>query len=314
MAKTLAYPFMFDLDIFLEKAKKRQKIDESGFLALCDYVIEILLEEPNCIAVQAPVTICGDIHGQFYDLLQLFKMGGQVPRTKYVFMGDYVDRGHYSLETLTYLLCLKAKYPDRIVLLRGNHETRSISQSYGFFDDCMKRYGYSYPWIKCNEVFDALPIAALISNEILCVHGGLSPDIRTLAQISMVPRRQEVPPQGALSDLMWSDPDTQVLEWMMSQRGAGYLFGQKVTNEFNHINKLTLLCRAHQLVMEGYMYSFPSESLVTVWSAPNYCYRCGNIASIMQLSPSLERRFILYSEVPDSMREIPPRMPVPYFM
>ncbi|KAK2964911.1 putative Serine/threonine-protein phosphatase 6 catalytic subunit [Blattamonas nauphoetae] len=304
----------FDLEKNLEKSRNKVSLEELDFITLCDYVIEILLEEATVETLSSPVTICGDIHGQFFDLLQLFKMGGEVPHTKYIFMGDYVDRGNYSLETLTLLLCLKARYPDRIFLLRGNHETRQISGSYGFFDDCMKRYGNVLPWMKCMELFDCLPIAALVDDRVLCVHGGLSPDIRTIDQIRLIPRRLEVPQSGAFSDLMWSDPDELVDTWSPSPRGAGYLFGERVAQEFTEMNGISLVCRAHQLVMDGYKYSFTNESLVTVWSAPNYCYRCGNIASILQLSEQLSTHYILFSEVPDSKRETPERQAVPYFM
>jgi len=307
-------PMALDLDKHLECLRRREPLPEQDFLEICDYVIEIFLEEGTVQPVSTPVTVCGDIHGQFYDLLQLFKMGGDVPSSKYIFMGDYVDRGYHSIETFSLLMCLKARYPTRITLLRGNHETRQVTQAYGFYDDCMKRYGNAFPWRKCMEVFDYLPIAAVIDNKVLCVHGGLSPDLKTLDQICTIQRKQEVPHEGPFCDLMWSDPE--VLEgWAVSPRGAGYLFGHRVTQQFNRINGLELICRAHQLVMEGYKHSFPDQSLVTIWSAPNYCYRCGNIAAIMTLdNMATPPRFITFSEVPESQREAPPRQAVPYFM
>lgn len=304
----------FDISKYLETSKKKEPLEELDFIFLCDYIIELLLEEATVIDLSSPVTICGDIHGQFYDLLKLFQVGGQVPQTKYIFMGDYVDRGYYSLETLTLLLSLKARYPDRIYLLRGNHESRQISQSYGFFDDCMKRYGNILCWSRCMDVFDVLPIAGLIDENVLCVHGGLSPEIRTLDQIRLIPRRLEVPISGAYADLMWSDPDQSVDTWLKSPRGAGFYFGEVVAKEFNRINKLNLVCRAHQLVMDGYKFPFSQNSVVTVWSAPNYCYRCGNVASILQLNENITEHYILFSEVSDSLRQVPERMPIPYFM
>ncbi|KAK2951428.1 putative Serine/threonine-protein phosphatase 6 catalytic subunit [Blattamonas nauphoetae] len=304
----------FDLDKSLEKAKKRIVLDEIELINICDYVIEILLEESTVTSLSSPITICGDIHGQFYDLMQLFNMGGEVPHTKYVFMGDYVDRGSYSLECFTLLTCLKARYPERIFMLRGNHESRQVSSSYGYKDQCLAQYGNAQLWNKCMDLFDCLPIAALIDERVMCVHGGLSPEVKTIDQIRLIQRCQEVPQVGAFSDLMWSDPDESVDGWQQSPRGAGYYFGQKVSKEFNELNGLSLVCRAHQLVMEGYKYSFPDESLVTVWSAPNYCYRCGNIASILQLDEQLSTHFILFSEVPDSKRETPERQPVSYFL
>ena len=163
---------------------------------LCDIVCDLLLEESNVQPVSTPVTVCGDIHGQFYDLEKLFRTGGAVPDTNYVFLGDFVDRGYYSLETFTRLLTLKAKWPDRITLLRGNHESRQITQVYGFYDECQTKYGNANAWRYCCRVFDLLTVAALIDEQILCVHGGLSPDIRTLDHIRMIDRNQEVPHKG----------------------------------------------------------------------------------------------------------------------
>ncbi|XP_053533178.1 serine/threonine-protein phosphatase 6 catalytic subunit isoform X2 [Ictalurus punctatus] len=226
--------------------------------------------------------------------------------------GDFVDRGYYSLETFTYLLALKAKWPDRITLLRGNHESRQITQVYGFYDECQTKYGNANAWRYCTKVFDMLTVAALIDEQILCVHGGLSPDIKTLDQIRTIERNQEIPHKGAFCDLVWSDPE-DVDTWAISPRGAGWLFGAKVTNEFVHINNLKLICRAHQLVHEGYKFMF-DEKLVTVWSAPNYCYRCGNIASIMVFKDVNTREPKLFRAVPDAERVIPPRTTTPYFL
>ena len=278
-------------------------------------VKEVLMEESNMQPVRSPVTICGDIHGQFYDFIELLKTGGDIPATSYIFMGDFVDRGHNSVETFQLLLCFKARYPENVTLLRGNHESRQITQVYGFYEECMRKYGNANPWKYCVEVFDYLNLAALVDGRVLCVHGGLSPEIKTLDQIQVLERVQEIPIAGAYCDLMWSDPE-DIENWAVSPRGAGYLFGRRVTLEFSHINKLDLICRAHQLVMEGYKYHFPEKSLVTVWSAPNYCYRCGNIASIMQLGEGLERQFKLFENVADPANEEESvrRSTVPYFL
>ena len=189
----------------------------------------------------------------------------------YVFLlqGDFVDRGYNSVETMTMLLLLKARYPHRITLLRGNHESRQITQVYGFYDECQRKYGNANPWKYVTELFDWCPLAAVVDGSVLCVHGGLSPDVRTVDQMRMIDRKMEIPHEGAFCDLMWSDPD-DIDNWAVSPRGAGWLFGSQVTSEFNALNGLELICRAHQLVQEGYKYMF-SEGLVTVWSAPNYC-------------------------------------------
>lgn len=289
--------------------------DPDSLLSGCSTqkVKELLLEESNVQPVAAPVTICGDIHGQFYDLLELFRIGGEIPLTNYIFMGDFVDRGYYSLETFTLLLALKARWPDKITLLRGNHESRQITQVYGFYDECQQKYGNANAWKYCTQVFDYLTLAALVDGKVLCVHGGLSPDIRTIDQIRTIPRNQEIPHEGAFCDLMWSDPE-EIETWQISPRGAGWLFGSKVTEEFTRVNGLELICRAHQLVQEGYKYMFPKKNLVTVWSAPNYCYRCGNVASILELDENLNRDFKIFNAVPDNERMVPARTTMSYFV
>lgn len=301
------------IDRWIETVEECKYLPEKDLKLLTEKVKELLLEESNVQPVSAPVTICGDIHGQFYDLLELFRAGGKPPSTNYIFMGDFVDRGYYSLETFTMLLVLKVRYPDKITLLRGNHESRQITQVYGFYDECQQKYGNSNPWKYCTQVFDYLTLAALVDGKILCVHGGLSPDIRTIDQIRIIPRSQEIPHEGAFCDLMWSDPE-EIETWHVSPRGAGWLFGSKVTSEFTHLNGLELIARAHQLVQDGHKYMFPDSNLVTVWSAPNYCYRCSNIASILQLDKNLNRNFIDFEAVPDDKRQSPARTSMPYFI
>jgi len=302
-----------DLDASIQYVLQCKYLPEDQMKKLCERVKEILFEESNVHLVASPVTVCGDIHGQFWDLKELFNIGGPLPDTSYVFMGDYVDRGYYSLETFTLLLLFKARYPDRITLLRGNHESREITQVYGFFDECQQKYGNPNVWKYCTEVFDLLTLAAVIDGRILCVHAGISPDLKSLDDIRLISRNMEIPHEGGFCDLMWSDPDNSSPGWRLSPRGAGWLFGDKVTKEFMDHNNLNLICRAHQLVQEGYEYMF-DKKLVTVWSAPNYCYRCGNVASILSLDTNLEHKWNLFRAVPDDKRTVPDRKPVGYFL
>ncbi|CAL5380699.1 unnamed protein product [Camellia sinensis] len=280
--------------------------------------------------VKSPVTICGDIHGQFHDLAELFRIGGKCPDTNYLFMGDYVDRGYYSVETVTLLVALKVRYSQRITILRGNHESRQdsfcpkgrdgtnypawitlllqnfqkcppreglkITQVYGFYDECLRKYGNANVWKIFTDLFDYFPLTALVESEIFCLHGGLSPSIDTLDNIRNFDRVQEVPHEGPMCDLLWSDPDDRC-GWGISPRGAGYTFGQDISEQFNHTNNLKLIARAHQLVMEGFNWGH-DQKVVTIFSAPNYCYRCGNMASILEVDDCKGHTFIQFEPAP----------------
>ena len=307
-------------DTWIAQLRECKYLPEEDMMVLCDQVRTLLLEESNIQPVSSPVTVCGDIHGQFWDLLELFRVGGDLPDTSYIFMGDVVDRGFFSLETFSLLMALKARYPGRMTLLRGNHESRQITQVYGFYDECMQKYGSASVWKSCCQVFDYLNIAAIIDGRVLCVHGGLSPELRSLDQIRTIMRMQEVPHEGPFCDLMWSDPE-DIETWSVSPRGAGWLFGRMVTKEFNHLNGLELIARAHQLVQEGYKLMH-DDHIVTVWSAPNYCYRCGNVASVFQVDDLLHTahnktdeapsrfnasHFKIFDAVPDQDRMHPTR-------
>ena len=303
-----------NLDEQIEQLRKCQYITEIEVKLLCEKAKELFIEESNVQIIDAPITICGDIHGQFDDLTELFTKGGKCPETNYLFMGDFVDRGFNSVETFLLLLALKVRYPDRITLIRGNHETRQITQVYGFYDECMRKYGSINVWRYCTEIFDYLPISAIIDDKIFCIHGGLSPTIDTIDEIRNIDRKQEVPHDGAMCDLLWSDPDQDQKGFGISPRGAGYLFGEDVVKTFEEINKIDLIARAHQLVMEGYKMMFDGK-LVTIWSAPNYCYRCGNMASILKLDENLKQQTIFFSAASVDDRRIPAKLPVPdYFL
>uniref|UniRef100_A0A6U0UPA8 Serine/threonine-protein phosphatase n=1 Tax=Pinguiococcus pyrenoidosus TaxID=172671 RepID=A0A6U0UPA8_9STRA len=160
------------LDSQIERLKRCEYLKEAEVKDLCQRAREILIDESNVQRVDAPVTICGDIHGQFYDLLELFRIAGEPPRTNYLFLGDYVDRGYYSLECVTLVVLLKTRYKDRITLIRGNHESRQITQVYGFYDECLRKYGNANVWKYFTDLFDCLPLAASIEDRIFCPHAG----------------------------------------------------------------------------------------------------------------------------------------------
>ncbi|XP_070186361.1 serine/threonine-protein phosphatase 2A catalytic subunit beta isoform-like [Littorina saxatilis] len=231
-----------------------------------------------------------------YDLLELFRIGGYPHDTNYLFLGDYVDRGYYSVEVISLLVALKVRYPSKMTLLRGNHETRFTSQVHGFYDEVMVKYGNAKVWHLFTEVFDYLPITALVNGKVLCMHGGLSPSIKTVDDIRKLERIQEAPFDGPISDLLWSDPE-DMQGWGTSERGAGYVFGADVSKTFLHDNNLAMVSRAHQVVDEGYEWCHDGH-VVTTFSAPNYCYRLGNRAAIMQLDETINPTFIQFDAVP----------------
>ena len=195
--------------------------------------------------------------------MELFKIGGKSPDTNYLFMGDYVDRGYYSVETVTLLVALKVRYKERITILRGNHESRQITQVYGFYDECLRKYGNANVWKYLTDLFDYLPLTAVVENKIFCLHGGLSPSLETLDQIKALDRVMEVPHEGPMCDLLWSDPDDRQ-GWGISPRGAGYTFGQDISEKFIQDNGLATIARAHQLVMtvRSNMAGFSPHSII----------------------------------------------------
>ncbi|OMJ69855.1 hypothetical protein SteCoe_32311 [Stentor coeruleus] len=284
------------LDRQINQLMDCKPLPENEIKTLCEKAKEILTAESSVQPVRCPVTICGDIHGQFHDLMELFRIGGYLPDTNYLFMGDYVDRGYYSVESVTLLVSLKVRFRDRITLTRGNHESRQITQVYGFYDECMRKYGSAAVWKYFTDLFDYLPVTALVENKIFCLHGGLSPSLDTLDHIRQLDRVQEVPHEGAMCDLLWSDPDERS-GWGISPRGAGFTFGQDISVQFNHTNNLNLVARAHQLVMEGYNWCH-ERNVVTVFSAPNYCYRCGNQAGIVEVDEHLNYCFLQFDPAP----------------
>lgn len=280
------------MDRWVEQLMTCKFLAEEEALRLCRAACETLSKESNLLRVAAPVTVVGDVHGQVHDLLEIFHVGGRVPDTNYLFLGDYVDRGAFSVETVQLVLALKVRYPERVHLIRGNHESRSITQVYGFYDECLRKYCSASIWARFTEVFDHLPLAAVIDNQIFCPHGGLSPSVETLDHILEVDRFQEVPHEGVICDLLWSDPSEQP-GWGVSRRGAGYMFGEDVTEQFSHANGLQMVCRAHQLMQEGYAWMHNGRVL-TVFSAPNYCGRAANKAAILEIDEHMQHSLIQF--------------------
>lgn len=255
----------------------------------------IFMDQPTLLKLSPPVKIVGDIHGQFHDLIRIFNSCGYPPHTNYLFLGDYVDRGYKSLETILLLLCYKIKYPENFFMLRGNHECANITKIYGFYDECKRRLplisGSHKLWKNFIDVFNTLPIAATINDKIFCIHGGLSPDLRNLKQIEQIQRPTDIPDKGLLADLLWSDPDPLVrtfshTNWPRNDRGVSYCFGKKHVDHFLMNFNMDLIVRGHMVVEDGYEF-FNKRKLVTVFSAPNYCGEFNNFGAIMSVDKRL---------------------------
>ncbi|ONK63337.1 uncharacterized protein A4U43_C07F14010 [Asparagus officinalis] len=269
----------------VEGKGKQVQLSESEIRHLCVASKRVFLSQPNLLHVQAPVKVCGDLHGQYIDLLRIFERGGFPPNAKYLFLGDYVDRGKRSLETICLLLAYKIKYPDKLFLLRGNHEDAKINRVYGFYDECKRRFNVRL-WKIFTDCFNCLPVVALIDHKVLCMHGGLSPELNNLEQINEIERPTEVPDGGLLCDLLWSDPDSKIEGWGLSDRGVSCTFGADKLVEFLDENDIDLLCRAHQVVEDGYEF-FADKRLVTIFSAPNYCGEFDNVGALLTVDESL---------------------------
>ena len=272
------------------------RLEVSAVLYLLSEVRQILMEEPNVLELDDPITVCGDIHGQYYDLMTLFNLGGHPDKTQYLFLGDYVDRGCFSTEVALYLFSLKLRRPDQFWMIRGNHECRHLTMYFNFKEECLHKYGEEV-YDAFQNTFDTLPLAALLDGVFLCVHGGLSPEIKTVDDISLIDRFTEPPTSGTMCDVLWADPMEDEEESLCpnalflhnGMRGCSYVFSSSAVEAFLKSNGLLSVIRAHEAQDEGYRFfrrspdtGFPS--VICVFSAPNYCDSYGNKAAIIQIT------------------------------
>lgn len=269
------------------------RLSEEQALWIIKKGTEVLRSEPNLLEMDAPITVCGDVHGQYYDLMKLFEVGGDPSETRYLFLGDYVDRGYFSIECVLYLWTLKIWYPNTLWLLRGNHECRHLTDYFTFKLECKHKYSEEI-YEACIESFCSLPLAAVMNKQFLCIHGGLSPELHTLEDIKAIDRFREPPTHGLMCDILWADPleefgQEKTGEYFIhnSVRGCSYFFSYPAACAFLEKNNLLSIIRAHEAQDAGYrMYrktrttGFPS--VMTIFSAPNYLDVYNNKAAVLK--------------------------------
>lgn len=273
------------------------RLSKQDIMTIINSFTKLVQKEPNLIKLMDPVVIVGDIHGQFYDLLKIFDAsGGSIEENRYIFLGDYVDRGNFSLEVCILLFALKINFPTQYYLLRGNHESRQMTTFFNFHTECLIKYDEEV-YLRIMEAFDALPISAIVNDRFFLVHGGISPETSTLDVIININRYVEIPKSGVLCDLVWSDPIDEEMfainsDWEINtSRGCSFNFGAKSLIPFLAESNLISVIRAHEVQMEGFKFykwnkkvDFPS--CITLFSAANYCDVYNNKGAIIKIKSS----------------------------
>lgn len=299
-----------DIPFLKEHFRREGRLHDYQVIKILNMAADVLKKEPNLLRVPAPVTVCGDIHGQYYDLLKLLKVGGDPEDTSYLFLGDYVDRGSFSIECLLLLYAYKVTYPGTFFLLRGNHECKHLTEYFTFKMECLHKYNKNVYKAAC-ESFNALPLAAVMNNEFFCCHGGISPELKTPEDVNKFNRFREPPTRGLMCDILWSDPiedyddgdhDTAFIP--NTVRGCSYAFTFKAVSQFLQRNNLLCVIRAHEAQDAGYRTykksldkEFPT--VLTMFSAPNYLDTYKNKGAVLKYANnSMNIRQFVYSPHP----------------
>eukprot|EP01084_Bolivina_argentea_P008602 16098_1 len=295
---SLAHDVLFGQNGSINITALTEHLNAEGRLDMADAIHlvrttgALFKKEPNLLTLNDPITVCGDVHGQFFDLLRLLEAGGDPACTQYLFLGDFVDRGCFATECVFLLCAYKITYTDSFFMIRGNHECRHLTSFFNFKDECLYKYTVEL-YDEIMNMFDNLPISATINGKFLCCHGGLSPDISTLNDIKEIDRFREVPREGPFCDLLWADPvddekaandeyqddeDMEATTWFSynDTRQCSYIFGIDAVRTFLKKNNLTAIIRAHEAQFDGYKMQMINEQtqiprVITIFSAPNYC-------------------------------------------
>lgn len=269
-------------------------ISISDFEKLCLCATNHFLNQDIIHSIPSGTYVVGDLHGNVHDLLRILKYVGDIGCNRLLFLGDYVDRGHFSIEVVTLLFCLTCLYPDNVFLIRGNHEFRKVNEIYGFKHQILTVFDSLVPWEKANSAFDAMPLAAVIDDRIFCVHGGITPTIETINELRIRFSRPICNYEDeVLYDLMWGDPTNTTQSFVPSIRGIGNQFGNYALNLFLYNNNLLQMIRGHQCVHDGVQRLFNGK-LVTVFSSSNYGEIPNGKAGFLRVNNDLSsKNFIL---------------------
>lgn len=298
-------PFIYDHCVDIDKIGIElplPQFSEQTITALCDETATLLQKRPSLLRIEPPLYVVGDIHGNILDLIRIFILSQGPPYSRFLFLGDYVDRGPCSLCVITLLFAMQLAFPDHVFLLRGNHEFESINSTYGFLDEVMFYYGTNEIFTQINKTFEYLPIAAIIRDEIFCVHGGLSPTLHSLSQIDEIQRPFKSYESDFVADLLWSDPILTNTSYVRSQRGSGVTFGPNEVKTFLEQFKVKIIIRAHQCVKQGVV-RFGDTELYTVFSSSNYDEGSKNSCGLMFFSSDFAMKCFSLPPIPQLNRD-----------
>ncbi|VDD77828.1 unnamed protein product [Mesocestoides corti] len=277
---------------------KYAQMSELELTNLCNFMPDLLMEDPVVVDIEltTPIYVLGDIYGQFGDLLRVFMLLGYPPEKTYLFLGNYINRGSRSIETLALLYALKLRFPKHVYLLRGNHECPHISRHYGFFDECVKRYNRRL-WRAFVTTFDYLPLIAVIEEKVFCCHSGMSPSVQYSGVSSLqefrdyvaklTPRPTEINTSILMTHYTWSEPDHEIASWEQNPAGLAYLYGPLVVSDFCDKLNIQQIIRSNELLEKGYEF-FSDQRLLTIFSVPNYLGTFTNDGALVEITKNAE--------------------------
>lgn len=307
MDKTDVDEIVFQILVGRMAKKKRfaRPITQREILGILSDVRDVLCREPVMLELAPPMVIVGDIHGNIDDLIRIFERLRYPPANRFLFLGDYVDRGENGIEVMLLLMALKIKFPENVFLLRGNHESGSLTKVYGFEEEALQKYDKDI-YNAFVDTFFELPLSARVGSKIFCVHGGISPELINIEDLNKVQKPKEIPSEGVFSDLVWSDPDPEVKYFKESRRGCGFLYGPEALDEFLSVNKLDLLVRSHEVCENGIDWPFADDerdfggSCITIFSNTDYC-GYPNKGAVLVVSERLEVTIEMFDPLSEIM-------------